>query len=176
MSHNFKIVIPELRCKGKRSGIVKFILLDFTKDQLKLAENLSRIFGKKHETDFPVTELHCVVCFHVRFIIFQESQNWSIFHGKQPKLGIIEGDQIEVAAFSLLHIWLRWSQPIITQAVMRSGAITVSIIICCDQPSQICKRLKRKSSYFNLVTFDNTLPNLIWLCDAQRNLRIFSGN
>ena len=37
------------------------------------------------------------------------------------------------------------------------GAITASIIIGCDQPSQIYKRLKRKSSYFNLVTFDNTL-------------------
>ena len=32
-----------------------------------------------------------------------------------------------------------------------------SVMIGFDQPSQICKRLKTKSSYFNLVTFDKTL-------------------
>ena len=99
----------------------------------------------------------------------------------QSDKGIIEGDQIEVAAFSLesfayltglvtsnnkvgsisarSHIANRQEAWFDQNQSGCSGAITGSVIIGCDQPSQICKRLKRKSSYFNLVTFDNTLIN-----------------
>ena len=94
------------------------------------------------------------------------------------KKGIIEDDQIEVAAFYLKSFayltglvtanhnagnnnarsqvkrqeaWLYLNQSAC------SGAFTASVMIDCNQPSQICKRLRIKSSYFNLVTFDNTL-------------------
>ena len=95
--------------------------------------------------------------------------------------GIIEGDQIEVAAFSLesfayltalvtannnagslsarSHIANRQEAWFDLNQSACSGAITASVIIGCDQPSQIYKRLKRKSCYFNLVTSDNTLVN-----------------
>ena len=93
--------------------------------------------------------------------------------------GIIAGDQIEVAAFSLAsftyltRLVTAYNNAGSNSARARrliqiclcflpfgyiwSGAITASVIIGCDQHSQICKRFKRKSSYFNLVTFDNTL-------------------
>ena len=96
-----------------------------------------------------------------------------------PDWDIIEGDQVEVAAFSLesfayltglvtannkvggnsarSHIANRQEVWFDLNQSACSGAFTASVIIECDQPSQICKRLKRKSSYFNLVTFNNTL-------------------
>ena len=92
---------------------------------------------------------------------------------------MIEGDQIEVAAFSLESFaYLTWlvtannnagSNTARSYIAKRqeawfdlnqsacSGAITASVTIGYDQTIQICKRLKRKSSYFNLVTSDKYL-------------------
>ena len=49
-----------------------------------------------------------------------------------------------------------------------SGAITANAIIGCDQPSQICNRVKRKSSYFNLVTFHYTFLSLSLPCSRYQ--------
>ena len=104
------------------------------------------------------------------------------FEKSHLKEGIIEGDQTELAAFSLEffayltglvtannnaaaiapdHIYANrqeaWFD--LNQSAC-SVAIAASVIIDCNQPSQICKKLKRKRSYINLVTFDNTLKRI----------------
>ena len=98
-------------------------------------------------------------------------------------MGIIEGDQIEVAAFSLEYFayltgpasnsararrWIQIGPCFLPIGYMLSGAITASVIIGCDQPSQICKILKRKTSCFSLATFDNTL---FWTENSHLSVR-----
>ena len=92
----------------------------------------------------------------------------------QYREGVIEGDQIGVAAFTLESFayltelvtannnaginsaracqLIQIEPCFIPIGYMWSGAITASVIIGYYQPSRICKKLKRKSSCFNLVT------------------------
>ena len=108
---------------------------------------------------------------------FQHFYSWTCLYK-----GIIEDDQIKVAAFSLesfayltglviannnassnsarSHIANRQEAWLYLNQSACSNAITASVMIGCDQTNQISKRLKIKSSYFNLATFDNTLASI----------------